>query len=180
MTEWLQREKAKRAARKAGPHDGQSKLTSVVDATKSFVSRGHVDGLTYHKARRGRARSPSSQSDTSLALEDLEHILAESMKLDGEGIATPKDETKGPYFSRRGSGRRRTLRKTSTVASSDTDYQDGDALVPSAEVVLDNSKTLGYSGGAAEFPTNSATSHKRSLREKEAWLHFKKVNVLPT
>lgn len=45
--------------------------------------------------------------------------------------------------------------------------------MPSAEVILDNSKTLGYSGGTTESQTNLPNSNKRALREKEAWLRFK-------
>ena len=102
------------------------------------------------------------------------------MNGDGDRLTTPKEERRGSYFSRQGPTRRRTLRRSSTVASSDTDYQDGDALVPSAEVVLDNSKTLGYGRGAAESHTDLLNSNKRSMREKDAWLRFKKVGSLST
>ncbi len=45
--------------------------------------------------------------------------------------------------------------------------------MPSADVVLDNSKTLGYSGGAATSVINLADPSKRAKREKEAWFQFK-------
>lgn len=178
VTEWLQHEKAKRAARRAETQDGQSRLTSAVDATKSLLGKGHGEGDAHQRGRHRHARSPSGQSDTSLALEKLEQIVAKGMNIDGNEIITPKEERRGSYFPRRRSTRRRTLRKNSTVVSSDTDYQDGDALVPSAEVILDNSKTLGYSGGASESQTDLLNPSKRSMREKEAWVHFKKVCLL--
>ncbi len=179
VTEWLQHEKAKRAARKAEMQDGHSRLTSAVDATKSLLGRGRGEGYIRQKGRQWHVRSPSDRSDSSLALEELEDIIAKGMNFDGDEVITPKEERRGSYFSRRGSTRRRTLRKNSTVASSDTDYQDGDALVPSAEVVLDNSKTLGYSGGIVESQTDLLNPSKRSMREKEAWVNFKKVGHLP-
>lgn len=178
VTEWLQHEKAKRATRRAETQDGQSRLTSAVDATKSLLGKGHSEGHVHQKGRHRHVRSPSGRSDTSLALEELEQIVANGMNFGGDEAITPKEERRGPYFSRRGSARRRTLRKHSTVVSSDTDYQDGDALVPSAEVILDNSKTLGYSGGASESQTDLLNPSKRSMREKEAWVHFKKVGLL--
>ena len=177
ITEWLQHEKSRRAARIAEPQNSQSRLTSAVDATRSLLSRGHGEGHNHQKANHRHARSSSARSDTSLALEDLENILEKGLHIDEDENTTPRDETKGFYFSRRGSTQRRLLRKTSNVVSSDTDYQDGDVLVPSAEVVLDNSKTLGYSGGVAESQTDLLASNKRSIREKEAWLHFKKEIV---
>ena len=176
VKEWLQHEKAKRSARKAVKQDGQSMLTDAGDTTKSVFSKGHDEGSTHHKGRNRRARSPSARSDTSLALEELEEILAKDLKFSGNLGTTPKEE-RGSYFPRRRSTRRRTLRKSSTLASSDTDYQDGDALVPSAEVVLDNSKTLGYSGGTAVSQRDLLNPSKRNMREKEAWLSFKKVGL---
>lgn len=180
VTEWLQHEKAKRAARKAETQDSYSRLTSAIEATRSLVGKEIGEGYKHHKGKHRHARSSSFRSDTSLDLEELERILAEGMNCSGDRLTTPKEERRGSYFSRRGPTRRRTLRRSSTVASSDTDYQDGDALVPSAEVVLDNSKTLGYGGGAAESQTDLFNSNKRSLREKDAWLRFKKVGSLST
>ena len=161
-------------------HDSQSRFTDAVDATKSLLHKGHHEGLTHHKSRNRHGRSYSGRSETSLALEELENILAKSMTFDGNRVTTPKEDGRGSYFPRHGSTRRRTLRRNSTVASSDTDYHDGDTLVPSAEVVLDNSKTLGYSGGTVESQIDLLNPSKRSLRDKEAWLHFKKVCLLST
>ena len=179
VTEWLQREKEKRTARRAEAQDGLSRLTNKIDATKSFLDKGHGECHTNHKSGRGHAGSPAARSDTSLALEELEQILVDGLNLGSDLGTTPKEEGKGSYFPRRGPTRRRLLSRSSTVASSDTDYQDSDVLVPWAEVVLDNSKTLGYSGGTTESQTDLLNPSKRSVREKEAWLRFKQVCFLP-
>lgn len=59
--------------------------------------------------------------------------------------------------------------------SSDTEYQDGDVVVPSCDVVLDNSKTMSYSGGTADSSneTVTLTTSKRAEKERKAWLVFK-------
>lgn len=84
---------------------------------------------------------------------------------------TSGDERTGSYFPRHSSTKHRHLRKQSF--SSDTEYADSDVVVPSVEVILDNSKTLGYSGGTTESQTNLLNPNKRALREKETWLRFK-------
>jgi choline kinase len=67
--------------------------------------------------------------------------------------------------------------KRQSVVSSDTDYFDGaEELVPSCEAVLDNSKTMAYSGGGAESldeNANSAKGSRSATKEKEAWSAFK-------
>ncbi|GAM90824.1 hypothetical protein ANO11243_088690 [Dothideomycetidae sp. 11243] len=62
-------------------------------------------------------------------------------------------------------------RSSSMAASSDTEYLDGDALVPSAEVVLDNSNTLSYKGGEAQCTDDLTLDHTRSVGDP--WLKFK-------
>jgi choline kinase len=59
--------------------------------------------------------------------------------------------------------------------SSDTEYQDGDIVVPSCDVMLDNSNTMSYSGGAAgsSHETATLTTSKRAEKEKKAWQSFK-------
>jgi choline kinase len=68
------------------------------------------------------------------------------------------------------------MKRHSTV-SSDTDYFDSvDDLVPSCEAVLDNSKTMAYSGGSGdsiEEGDGSGKVNKRAQKEKEAWASFK-------
>lgn len=162
VLDWLQREKVKKAKRKS-KRASRSRIISATDSLKSSPGDG-------------RERADSEASDSSVDFESLEKILA-SLRVGEDANATPKDEKKGSYFSRRSSAKHKLLRKSSGLASSDTDYLDGDAVVPSADVVLDNSKTLGYSGGEAESQTNLLDSRKRGLKEREAWLHFKKEIV---
>ncbi|KAI4259029.1 MAG: hypothetical protein LQ352_000926 [Teloschistes flavicans] len=66
---------------------------------------------------------------------------------------------------------RRALRKKSTAISSDTDCPEVDTRVPSADVTLDNSKTLSYTGGAG---ASQASLHDPGAKkEAEAWVQFK-------
>jgi choline kinase len=46
------------------------------------------------------------------------------------------------------------------VGSSDTDYFEGEALVPSCDVVLDNTKTLSYNSGSTDDLSKSETKGK--------------------
>lgn len=67
----------------------------------------------------------------------------------------------------------RKLRRQSSAASSDTDYQDAEGFVPSVDAVLDNSRTLPHSGVSARGSTEHLLLGKGSTREKEAWSTFK-------
>lgn len=58
------------------------------------------------------------------------------------------------------------------TASSDTDYIDGDVIVPSCDSWLDNSKTLSYTGGSVSTDDLAGNS-MRQERDREAWLTFK-------
>lgn len=168
VLDWLQKEKAKKAKRRSTRQDGRSKSKTATDNVRFSLNEWRSNATSDHEG--GRERAASNASDSSVDFESLEKILA--------GLnATPKDEKKGSYFSRRSSSKHKLLRKSSALASSDTDYLDGEAIVPSADVVLDNSKTLGYSGGEADSQTNLLDSRKRGLKEKEAWRHFKREIV---
>lgn len=162
---WLHEEKEKRSQRR------QSK-THYSDH-HPVESSPLVNHKVEHIENKGHHRRRSSElSDTGIALEKLEQILAENMVIDRNSLKTPTKDRRGSYFPRRSSSNR-NFRKGSAVASSDTDYADGDAIVPSAEVVLDNSKTMSYSGGAADMDADLSTSKKRASKEKEAWVVFK-------
>ena len=168
IADWLHKEKARRGARKSKGRSGPIHHGSTENTEHEQTAKGHSNEYASH-----RSRSYSELSDGSTALDKLERILAEALDLSQDNVATPTPakERKGSYFSRHSSARR--LRKHSTTASSDTEYQDGDALVASAEVILDNTKTLTYTGGAASSQTDARTLNKRATKEKEAWLIFK-------
>lgn len=154
VLDWLQREKAKRSKRKSKEQGGHSRIL------------GALDGLKLSREDEHR-KAASNDSDGSTDLSSLEKILERV----GLSEITSGDERTGSYFPRHPSTKHRHLRKQSF--SSDIEYADGDVVVPSAEVILDNSKTLGYSGGTTESQTNLLNTNKRALREKEAWLRFK-------
>lgn len=59
------------------------------------------------------------------------------------------------------------------MQSSDTEYVDGDVVVPSTDAVLDNSKTMNYSGGQAVSSDAVSISSRREDKDKQAWVVFK-------
>lgn len=154
VLDWLEREKAKQSKRKLKERGSHSRVPGALHDLKLSREDEH-------------SNATSNDSDGSTDLSSLEKILERV----GLREITAGDERAGSYFSRHSSTKHRHLRKPSF--SSDTEYADGDVVVPSAEVILDNSKTLGYSGGTTESQTNLLNSNKRALREKEAWLRFK-------
>lgn len=60
-------------------------------------------------------------------------------------------------------------RPTSACASSDTEFQDGDLLVPNVEASLDNSKTISYCGGSPALQASTTGQPK----DREHWTIFK-------
>lgn len=84
-----------------------------------------------------------------------------------------------PHYSPRLGKRSQRKRSVGTVhPSSDTEYHDGDIRVPTCDVVLDNSKTMGYSGGKPSASTDDLSlsltlSSKREEKERRAWITFK-------
>lgn len=175
VAEWLHQEKTRKAAQKARRH-GHAKLAHAAEATRNLVDQFRSDEFKHNRER--HVRTSSDVSEGSLALDKLEQILSQSMRLGGEDDLTPIEDRKESYFPRRRSTKRKgstkgLLRKASTIASSDTEHQEPDIDVPSAEVVLDNSKTLGYSGGTADSEVDLLNPYKRAVKEKEAWLQFK-------
>ncbi|KAI5195367.1 kinase-like protein [Aureobasidium subglaciale] len=147
ITAWLREERKKRDARK-------TRKTNESD------SHGITSGVEI--ASRSRRRS----SGESVDLSRLEQILKESIHFD----KPRKPSLVHPSIRKRPS--LKTLHKNSSNAgqSSDTEYHDGDALVPSAEAWLDNTKTLASAGGGAD-PAESTES--LGLGTRQAWSSFK-------
>ncbi|KAG0651795.1 Choline kinase [Hyphodiscus hymeniophilus] len=183
VAEWLQSEKAKRAARKS------NKRSST--AQKPILTE-EADGNT---TLRPRTSSHSSNAST-LSLERLQSILEDNMSSFGHEtlpITSTSPKAKRPSINpgamspsllpRRSSqgrpGRRSSVKRpTSGLISSDTEFgQDGEGVVNSCDAVLDNSKTMSYGGGAAESSSSSETTtlrtSKREEKERTAWLSFK-------
>lgn len=152
VAEWLQAEKAKLVSRK--PKKYQASTAILPDISSDITAR----------------RSSQGSDSSALSLEKLQRILEESMADYG------MDPTLSPNLApRRTLARRRSSVKSLVRrASSDTDYQDGDIIVPSCDVVLDNSKTLGFSsGGASSSDLNIVATGKRAEKERRAWSTFK-------
>ena len=174
VAEWLQQEKAKQAARKPAMHRGHAKLAHASELTKAFAHSLQNDEPRQHTSR--QRRSSSDLSTGGLALEKLEQILSKSIKLGGESSITPTEDKLGSYFPRSKSTRKtskQVLRKRSTGTMSGSDSADDELLVPSAEVTLDNSKTLRYTGGAPTSDVDHRNPSKRAAKEKAAWRQFK-------
>lgn len=157
--EWLERERKKAATRKLKPRRRKSKSppsdqTAAANATAAESASQPL---------RERSNSMSSQS-SDISFDGLQHILETSMASIGLTSLPKFSPRVGPKHRRPGS--RSSLHRT---ASSDTDYVDGDAIVPSCDAWLDNSKTMSYTGGSAS--TEDATV--KVEKEKEAWTDFK-------
>ena len=163
---WLHEEKSKRTARKARAK-GHPVLAS---GAPSSAHASQNDGSLHPHGR--RPRGSSDVSDEGISLEKLEQILAEHSLADPDNKHPSSNRERiGSYFSRRTSSIRKLRKGSTTAGSSDTEYHDGDALVPTAEVFLDNSKTLSYFGGTADSEPDLNISSKRAARE--GWLTFK-------
>ena len=156
VAEWLQAEKAKRAARKAKKRGGDISTAPGPEKTRS--------------------RTASVSSDSSgISLEKLQRILEDNMGSFGHEHLPLASPTLGPRRPSAYAGKRRSSLKKFGAGSSDTEYQDGDVIVPSCDVVLDNSKTMSYTGGTTGSSTDTLTlsTSKRADKERKAWLVFK-------
>ncbi|KAH0543245.1 hypothetical protein FGG08_002409 [Glutinoglossum americanum] len=160
VLDWLQEERARRASRKEKQREGESSDQELV----------------------GHHRKTSDSSEGSDTLDKLEQILAENAIFSSRAQSarsTPRlfaVDHRGSVSSSHHSSSFRKLRRPSTAASSDTDYQDGDAIVPSCDTILDNSKTLSYTGGAGCLDTDSSSQgrlSKQAQKERESWDFFK-------
>ena len=153
VRQWLDTERARKTARR-------QKRSQKIHAK---------DGI---EGPQDETRTSSDSDSDSDALARLEQILADA-GLDEKGLLAPARSRRPTHGPRKRSSKY-SLRRKSTAASSDTDYADGDVLVPSADVVLDNTKTLKYSNpDSAESTTDLHGQAKRKEKEKAAWLTFK-------
>ena len=174
VAEWLQKEKAKQANRKATRGSRHHiKLASAAEVTKEIAgASNHGEGRLHHNRFK---RSSSDRSDIEMALAELEQILFSSLKADDEEFMTQTDDKLEPHSSHRKFSRRSSKllrRKISLSLGSDSETRE-DELIPSAEVILDNSKTIGYTGGSSTSQMDLNRRSKRVTKEQEAWLQFK-------
>ncbi|KAF2222673.1 kinase-like domain-containing protein [Elsinoe ampelina] len=148
---WVRAEKLKRDARRARRNASKTSAQANQQTPQKDTAHSHN--------RR--------DSDESVDLDQLEQIIKESFP-SGRRVQR-KLSTSGRHRP----SVRRLHRASSIAASSDTDFVDGDILVPSAEVVLDNSKTLSYKGGAAAKSTDDLSLTRETTASGDAWLIFK-------
>jgi choline kinase len=147
VSSWVRGEKERRARRKQRKHAARSSA-STTDATSEEPSR------------RG------SESDNSDDLTKLEEILKRTATLE-------VSQSRKSSLKHKISLKKLHKRKLST-ASSDTEYAEGDVLVPSCDAVLDNSKTVAQPGGASESDEDSTQlKNTPSRRDVDAWTSFK-------
>jgi choline kinase len=157
--DWLERERRKKASTSGKKKSHRRKSRSPPQ-----------DKEQSEAAPAGRPRSDSIDSDSSdVSLDRLQRILEDSLASFGLN-SIPQH---GPRFER--PRRRRSVSHPSLQrsASSDTDYSDGDVIVPSCDAWLDNSKTMSYSGGGAVSTDDLQAASNRAEKEREAWVAFK-------
>lgn len=158
ISAWIKDEKAKKSRKHAAKK-------------QSKHGRKHHG---FHLHRKDRAAeeetaTQSEESDGSTDLDRLENILKQNLSL-GAGSRKPSYSSQ---LRPRPSVRNLHRRKRST-ASSDTDYFEGDVLVPSCDATLDNSKTMSYSGKASDTNGDSSDDEgDRVVKDKDAWGKFK-------
>ncbi|CAK7270709.1 hypothetical protein SEPCBS119000_004227 [Sporothrix epigloea] len=210
LSDWVQHERIKKEARKSRRIRSHSRKKQSPPAddngsrrTKTKERRGRPDdslaastgsladdeGATSHQDSLVKhRRAPSTGSTSSeVSLDRLQRIIEDNVS--ALGLESIPNYVSGSRFGGGGSGlsssgRRhsRTLRlHANRTASSDTEYVDGDVLVPGCDVVLDNSKTLKYAlSSTSTLLKNSRTASdaelilsRREEKERQAWLKFK-------
>ncbi|KAI1391958.1 kinase-like protein [Hypoxylon trugodes] len=156
VADWLERERVKKQNRRSRKVHSSKRKPTKDDSDKTD---------THQQPERHRAYSIDSQS-SDVSLDRLQKIIDDGMGTLGlRGI---------PHYSPKlgkKSQRRRSITMQRT-ASSDTEWHDGDVLVPSCDAVLDNSKTLGYSGGKPSVEDGTSLSSRKE-KERRAWITFK-------
>ncbi|PYH92528.1 choline kinase [Aspergillus ellipticus CBS 707.79] len=152
--EWLQREKSKRRSLKS----------SGLARTDDAVSDGDNDDEDDPGVSVPMPRLAPTGPDV-LALDKLEKILIR--------YAASRQEGDGVNYTRRTGRRRPQSRGLRRGSASESDFSDFEANPPSVEAVLDNSKTLAYSGGGAEDEDNENGDSTRRAKDREAWATFK-------
>ncbi|KAI1427301.1 kinase-like domain-containing protein [Xylaria sp. FL1777] len=157
VSEWLEHERTKRRNRKVRRAHGSRRKPQKDDA----------EGSEPHQlTTRTRKFSIDSQS-SDVSLDRLQRIIDDSMSSLGLN-AIPHHS---PKLGRK-SQRRRSI-ALHRAASSDTEFYDGDVVVPGCDGVLDNSKTLSYTGGNAMSGEAASASKRREDKERKAWFTFK-------
>ncbi|KAK3363376.1 kinase-like domain-containing protein [Lasiosphaeria hispida] len=159
VADWLEREKTKKETKKTHRLTTRRKSPPVEKAAPAPA------------AEPSRARAPSVDSNSSeVSLDRLQRILDDSMAV----LGLTSVPHLGPHLGRKHHKKsHKRLPSLSRTVSSDTEFFDGDVVVPSCDAVLDNSKTLSYVGGKAAADDAASISSRREEKEKQAWIIFK-------
>lgn len=168
VAEWIQREKTKLESRKPRRHHHHMRRKHKAQPLDGAVSEQPEPEVEVSLQRTTSIDSNSSD----VSLDRLQRILDDSMAALGLNSVPQYGSKLGRRLSYRSKkyASRSTLH-LSRAASSDTDYVDGDALVPSCDAVLDNTKTLKYCQGGAD--ESASVSGRREEKERQAWTTFK-------
>lgn len=157
---WLAEQKAKRIRRHAANKTEKPGTYPPV----SHSTDGQQDDQTDRRRR-------SDASDTSLALDKLEQILAKSSILQSSAESIKSRRSSRATFT---PSSFRKLRRQSSVVASDSEDPDRDHdRVPGCDAYLDNSKTLSYAGGASVSQLDLTDPAKAAAKDQEAWNNFK-------
>jgi choline kinase len=164
IIEWLHEEKQKHSS------FSTTKLAESLASAQSWTNNMSASPVPMAA---DETKDGSTKDYSELALERLEKIVAES-KAHAARLSRRVSTSHRPFLHKKRSSATKRSRRTSLGApSSDTEYVDGDAFIPSVDVVLDNSKTMGYTGGAASSGSElSRTMSSRSAKE-DNWVSFK-------
>lgn len=111
------------------------------------------------------AARPSDSPD----FEKLERILQQC-------LAPERHLSRRSVTSLRHRASIKKLHQRKASSASDSDYFDTEILVPSCDAVLDNSRTLAYTGGASDESDVSSSdelTRTASFRDQDAWSKFK-------
>lgn len=151
---WLQREKAKQRT-----HVKSQTLNNGVES--AVASDADDDDDDCNETQRSSVSSTPNKK--TLALERLEKILLEYATTRYEGSNTSVSS------ARRSARRRPTKKGLRRASTSDSDTMEVEYGAPAVDAILDNSKTLAYSGGGVGDDEDGISDSKR----KEAWATFK-------
>lgn len=172
VAEWLEYERTKKNNRKSRrAHHGRSKAGPAENAAspEPEASSSADAAQTGRTSKHSRSYSIDSQS-SDVSLDRLQRIIDDSMSALGLGSLPHYS----PRLLSRKSQRKRSLLQLHRTASSDTEFHDGDVIVPKCDAWLDNSKTMSYAGGKAGAEDDDVSvSGRREDKERKAWIVFK-------
>lgn len=151
---WLQAEKAKQKARKTHRKHKTSGEKQVKNIDQSKLPEASSPG---------HSRRSSNASEDALDLDELESILERNFV--PVSSLNSSRRASSLALKRYGSRSSQLSKRLTKYQSSDTEVGDDDLLVPSCDVILDNSKTLNlFNSLPPETRTNSSSTQENDAR----------------